>query len=75
MPHLLFNPVNPVNPVKIQFFDCPVPAKAAARQLLRGARAARFSGPLLCCSDFSPAALGFPPKASLPEKARRDEIL
>jgi hypothetical protein len=27
MPHPLFHPVNPVNPVKIQFFNCIVPAK------------------------------------------------
>jgi hypothetical protein len=26
MPDPLFHPVNPVNPVKIQFFDCIVPA-------------------------------------------------
>jgi hypothetical protein len=26
MPHPLFHPVNPVNPVKIQFFNCIVPA-------------------------------------------------
>jgi hypothetical protein len=25
MPHPLFHPVNPVNPVKIQFFNCIVP--------------------------------------------------
>jgi hypothetical protein len=27
MPHPLFHPVNPVNPVKIQVFNCIVPAK------------------------------------------------
>src|SRR5580693_9782968 len=31
-------------------------------QLLWGARAARFSGPLLCCSDFSTAVFGVSPK-------------
>jgi hypothetical protein len=30
MPHPLFNPVNPVNPVKIQFFNCIVPAEKGA---------------------------------------------
>jgi hypothetical protein len=31
-------------------------------QLLWGARAARFSGPLVCCSDFSTAVFGVSPK-------------
>jgi hypothetical protein len=34
MPHPLCHPVNPVNPVKIQFFNCIAPAKADSSRRL-----------------------------------------
>jgi hypothetical protein len=39
MPHPLFHPVNPVNPVKIQFFNCIVPSEAAPVLVLRRTQA------------------------------------